>query len=279
MIKLLNGDCRNFMFGNAIKAESVDLTVTSPPYDDLRTYNNSSTWGYAEFYGVASGLWRITKNGGVIVWVVGDATINGSETGTSFEQILTFKKMGFNLHDTMIYQTHKQPGNYNRYQPCFEYMFVLTKGKINTFNPILVPCIHAGKKNNAHEYFITDKHHGKDMVHKSHKYMENIWVISSGIDKMGHSSKYDKHPARFPEQLAKDHIMSWSNPGDTVFDPFMGSGTTGKMALINKRNFIGCEIDKTYFEMSHERIKNAMGLLYKDKIKTNLDKKKRKKQK
>jgi site-specific DNA-methyltransferase (adenine-specific) len=252
------------MFDGTIKPESIDLTITSPPYDNLRSYNNSSTWGYAEFYGVASGLWRVIKPGGVVVWVVNDATVDGSETGTSFEQIITFKKMGFNLHDTMIYQTHKQPGNYNRYQPCFEFMFVLSKGKPNTFNPILVPCIHAGKKNNPHEYFPTDNHIGKLSVHKSHKFKENIWLISSGTDKKGHSEKLKKHPARFPEVLAKDHIISWSNEGDVVFDPFMGSGTTGKMALINKRNFIGCEIDKTYFKMSYERIKNSRGILYKD---------------
>jgi len=276
MIKLFHGDCRKFLF-NEIGADSIDLTITSPPYDEMRSYNNSSTWGWAEFCGVASGLWRVTKPGGVIVWVVGDATVNGSETGTSFEQVLAFKKMGFNLHDTMIYQTHKVPGNYNRYQPCFEYMFVFSKGKPNTFNPILVPCIHAGKSTgNSHTYFITDKHHGKDAVHKTHKFRENIWIITSGLDKKGHSSKYDYHPARFPESLAKDHIISWSNPGDTVLDVFSGSGTTGKMALINKRNFIGCEIDETYFKMSYERIKNSMGLLYQDKIITNIDKKRRK---
>lgn len=268
MIKLLYGDNRNFMFDGTIKKESIDLTVTSPPYDQLRSYNNSSTWRWSEFLGVASGLWGVTKPGGIVVWVIGDATIDGSKTGSSFKQALEFKKIGFNIHDTMIYQTHKPPSNnINRYQNCFEYMFVLSKGKPKTFNPILVPCIHAGKDNSSAKYFNTDgtmkNRNGKKEIN-AERVKDSIWIISSGTDKKGHKSKLGIHPARFPEILAKDHIISWSNEGDTVFDPFMGSCTTGKMALLNNRHFIGCEIDKTYFRMSYERIKNSRGILYKD---------------
>ena len=130
MIQLLHGDCRKFMFDGTIEPESIDLTVTSPPYDNLRTYNNSSTWGWAEFCGVASGLWKVTKPGGVVVWVVGDATINGSETGTSFKQVLAFKEIGFNVHDTMIYEKSgfSNPST-NRYHQTFEYMFIFSKSK------------------------------------------------------------------------------------------------------------------------------------------------------
>jgi DNA modification methylase len=194
---LLHGDCRKYLF-DFVEEDSIDLTVTSPPYDNLRTYNNSSTWGWPEFSAVAAGLWRVTKHGGVVVWV-GDATIKGSETGSIFEQALAFKKMGFNLHDTMIFRKHPPPNNSKRYEQHHEYMFVLSKGDISVFNPIMVP-------------------------------------------------------STFPENLAHDHIISWSNKGDTVFDPFMGSGTTGKMAKQLGRNFIGCEIDEEYFKIAQERI-------------------------
>lgn len=96
------GDCVELM--KEIPDDFIDLTVTSPPYDNLRDYNNEMTWNFEKFKEVAKELFRITKPGGVVVWVVGDATIKGSETGTSFRQALFFKDCGFNLHDTMIYK-------------------------------------------------------------------------------------------------------------------------------------------------------------------------------
>ena len=145
-MKLLEGDCLELM--QTIPNNTVDLTVTSPPYENLRTYNgNISQWTFEKFQGIAKQLYRVTKQGGVVVWVVGDATIKGSETGSSFRQVLYFKEIGFNIHDTMIYETSKPPMNDRRYQQCFEYMFVFTKAKLKTFNPILVPCKNAGKGN------------------------------------------------------------------------------------------------------------------------------------
>ncbi len=262
-IKLYNGDCLELM--KDIPDKSVDLTVTSPPYDNLRTYNgNIEQWSFEKFKAIAKELYRVTKQGGVVVWVVGDATINGSETGTSFRQALYFKEIGFNLHDTMIYAKNAvgAAGSRYCYQQSFEYMFVLTKGKIKTFNPIkdLVPK-NAGKptrytknaKSNT-EGYSTETH--VKIAPKASK-RKNVWYYNVGF-----TSQDDKnsHPAVFPEQLAQDHIISWSNEGDVVLDPFMGSGTTGKMALLNRRNFIGIELDKTYFNIAKERIeKEARG--------------------
>jgi DNA modification methylase len=251
-MKLIHGDCREYLF--TCEPDSIDLTVTSPPYDNLRTYNNSSTWGCAEFSAIAAGLWRVTKPGGVVVWVVGDATIKGSETGTSFKQALYFKEIGFNLHDTMIYAKNNPiPLTHNRYEQQFEYMFVLSKGKPKTFNPLKQPCKTAGMKNN-HK---TEKHYenshsmrkrDSDIIVKKEKYLYNVWFLTTGIgDKV-------KHNAPFPEKLAHDHIISWSNEGDTVFDPLMGSGTTGKMAKFLNRDFIGIEIDAEYFKIAKQRI-------------------------
>ena len=252
MIRLMQGDCLERM--KDIPDGSVDLTVTSPPYDNLRSYNgNNELWGEHVWRDVIAELYRVTSDGGVVVWVVGDSTIKGSETGTSFKQALWSMECGFRLHDTMIYQTDKPPMNHNRYQACFEYMFIWSKGKPVTFNPIKVPCKHAGKPNVSRVYFAADgskKAMSKPGVYNETKVKQSIWYISSGNDKSG-------HPAAFPEVLARDHILSWSNEGDTIFDPFMGGGTTGKMAKLMNRNFIGIELDQGYFDIACKRIEDA----------------------
>jgi DNA modification methylase len=205
----------------------VDLTVTSPPYDNLRTYN-----GYSfDFENIAKELYRVTKEGGIVVWIVGDATVKGSETGTSFKQALFFKECGFKLHDTMIWNKPNSMPNVikTRYRSSFEYMFVFTKGKPKTTNMIQEPCKYAGvsiKRTKGNIEAI-----GKDksnLTTKSEKIKSNVWDFIVAGTNYG-------HPATFPEQLANDHIMSWSNEGDIVYDPFMGSGTTAKMAIVNNR--------------------------------------------
>ena len=228
----------------------VDLTITSPPYDNLRDYK-----GYSfDFESIAGELYRVTKDGGVVVWVVGDATIKGSETGTSFRQALYFMGCGFNLHDTMIYAKNSyMPLTHNRYEQQFEYMFVFSKGKPNTFNPIKISSLTAGTKRNrggskAKEKTYAERLREEKTTVNSEKQKPNIWFYDVG--------KNDKtnHNAPFPEQLAQDHILSWSNEGDLVYDPLVGSGTTVKMAILNKRNYIASEISKEYCEITERRI-------------------------
>jgi site-specific DNA-methyltransferase (adenine-specific) len=235
----------NVAFLKEQETSSVQLTVTSPPYDNLRTYNGFS-WDCEK---LIDQLYWITKPGGVVVWVVADATINGSETGTSFKQALAFMKRGFNLHDTMIYHKSSQPKqNKVRYEQHFEYMFVFSKGPIKLTNPITEPCKHAGKQVKR-----TSRDGGKDVLSESggvvnpEKVRGNVWFYGAKENITG-------HPAIFPEQLAADHITSWSNPGDLVLDPFSGSGTTGKMAVLAGRNFIGCDISQYYVDMAKARI-------------------------
>lgn len=250
MYKLIQGDCLDVM--KTMSDNCIDLTVTSPPYDNLRTYNgNIKQWSFEKFKEIAKELYRVTKNGGVVVWVVSDATINGSETGTSFRQALWFMECGFNLHDTMIYRTSKPPMNDKRYQQCFEYMFVFSKFRPKYVNLIHEKCKNAGKKMNATYYNVDGslkKRSTKNAV-KQTKPLENIWYIVQ--------RQNNGHPATFPEKLANDHIISWSKPGDTILDPFMGSGTTGKMALLNGRNFIGIELDEQYFQIAKDRIEKV----------------------
>ena len=225
----------------------IDLTVTSPPYDNLRSYH-----GYSfDFEEVAKELYRITKPGGVVVWVVNDATINGSETGTSFRQALYFKEIGFNLHDTMIYEKTSQPRQRNRYEQQFEYMFVFAKEQLKTFNPIKEPSKNAGKTVSR----TCRDNNRDDLMRTSNKVAE--LKLKSNIWRYGTKKNNTNHPAIFPEQLANDHIISWSNPGDLVFDPFVGSGTTAKMALLNGRNFVGIDISDEYCQIARKRIKYA----------------------
>lgn len=246
--------CDNVKGLRGLPDSCIDLTVTSPPYDNLRAYNGFS-W---DAEALIAELYRVTKPGGVVVWVVNDATVKGSETGTSFRQALAFMAAGFNLHDTMIYQkANPIPQNHNRYEQCFEFMFVLSKGKPKTFNPIRVETKNAGKVFNWGDRKTTmDKNQcrrdrGTEMIKTGDtKIKNNIFVYSIGGGKSG-------HPAVFPEQLAADHIVSWSNPGDVVLDPFMGSGTTAKMALLNGRHYIGFEISDEYVQQAEQRIAEA----------------------
>jgi site-specific DNA-methyltransferase (adenine-specific) len=250
---LICGDCLEVL--EDFDDEIVDLTLTSPPYDSLRTYEGKCNWSFEVFKQIADQLYRVTKNGGVLVWVVGDQTIKGSESGSSFKQALYFKDIGFNLHDTMIYKKiNPIPLTHKRYEQHFEYMFVFCKCKIKTFNPILEKCKTIGVCNNriqtgrVKESATRNRH--EITVTKEKKYKGNVWEYVTG-SKIGSTGN---HPATFPEQLAHDHIISWSNEGDLILDPMMGSGTTGKMAKQLNRRFIGIDINENYVDIAKKRI-------------------------
>ncbi len=235
----------------------VDLTITSPPYDNMRKYSGNP-FPFEDFKLIAKELYRVTKKGGVVVWVVGDQTIKGDETGTSFKQALYFKEVGFNLFDTMIYL--KTPrgavGSNKTYWQTFEYMFVLSKGMPNTIN-----LIRDRKNKDARNGDNgTKRLHDGSLLKQSRggysKYgrRTNVWEYLIG---RGHSASDNLaygHPAIFPEKLAEDHIVSWSKKGDVVYDPFMGSGTTAKMAVLNNRKYIGSELYKKYYMLSKRRL-------------------------
>jgi len=250
-VKLINGECLEEMA--KLEAGSVDLTVTSPPYDNLRSYNgNNEQWGEHVWRSVIEQLFRVTKEGGVVVWVVGDATIKGSETGTSLKQALHAKDCGFNL-ETMIWEKTGSGclGSTYYYSQNFEFMFIFVKGK-----PL----------------------HGELIKDRENKVKSGKVKVNSGLDKEGKgrtriverkpfgkrnniwrfdTKKNSDHPAPFPEKLAQDHILSWSNGGDTILDPFMGSGTTGVVCKNLNREFIGIELDGAYFNIAKQRISEA----------------------
>lgn len=254
-----NMDCVQYM--ETVNDCTFDLTVTSPPYDNIRDYN-----GYIfDYKKTIEQLFRVTKRGGVVVWIVADQTVDGSETGTSFIQCLFAKECGFNIHDTMIWRKDSCSfPEQTRYYPVFEYMFVWSKGKPKTFNPIEDRenkwgglSVHGtfrekdGKTRNRSETW-------KETICKQYGSRFNVWDIPS------EKNNKTGHPAVFPLALAKDHIKSWSNKDDLVFDPFLGSGTTRIAAHDLYRQFVGCEIDKEYFDKQEERFKRhtAQGRLF-----------------
>jgi DNA modification methylase len=233
----------------------IDLTVTSPPYDNLRDYK-----GYSfPFEDIAKELYRVTKQGGVLVWVVSDQTINGSETGTSFKQALYFKEIGFNLHDTMIYaKNNPVPYYHNRYNPSFEYMFIFSKGKPKTFNPLYEERKTKGySEKRTFRYPDGSLKPANTKTISDKKLKNNIWFYT-----VGGKTNLKAHPATFPEQLAQDHIISWSNENDIVYDCFMGSGTTAKAAISANRKWVGSEISEEYCKIIEKRLQPLMHNLF-----------------
>ena len=244
--KIITGDSAVVL--QSFPPDCIDLTVTSPPYDNLRTYNGFTF----DFETIARELFRVTKAGGVVVWVVGDATVKGSETGTSFRQALFFMQCGFKLHDTMIYlKKDFPPLTHNRYEQQFEYMFVFSKGKPKTFNGLREPSKYAGelrnKRNNKHEISSAIRNRDGYTTIKETKLRTNAWLMAGA-----HTNH--NHPAIFPEALANDHILSWSNENDTVLDCFCGSGTTPKMAKLLNRHYVGIDTSAEYVALANERL-------------------------
>jgi len=244
-------DCVTYM--KDMPAESVDLVVTSPPYDNLRDYK-----GYHfDFKSIALGLFKVVKNGGVVVWVIGDR-INGGRSLTSFRQGLYFQEIGFSMHDVMIYQKKNTPFmRSNAYTNCYEFMFVLSKGKPNTFNPLKEKTVRSGYEmlvHNKKSDGINKKILGKL---KSEKTKTNIWKYAVGLGGTTSDKIAFNHPAVFPEKLAEDHILTWSNKGDLVFDPMCGSGTTCKMAFTHERRYLGLDISEEYIKIAKCRIERV----------------------
>lgn len=267
--KIINDDCISVL--KNFEENCIDFTLTSPPYDNLRNYN-----GYNfDFENIAKQIFRVTKQGGVLVWVTNDATINGSETGTSFNQVLFFKSLGFNIHDTMIFKKRNPiPQIYRkRYSNEFEFMFVFSKGVVKTHNPIMIPCEHAGLVLDNTTY----KNYSKNLQKrtkfanpvKDKKIKGNIWEYVVGKKKEDQEAK--GHPAPFPCQLAEDHILSWTNKNDVVLDPMCGSGTTCKIAKKLGRNFIGIDMSKEYCQIAKHRTSGKIEEEYQYKLISNFE--------
>lgn len=260
------GDCVKVMKELMENNIEIDLTITSPPYDTLRDYN-----GYAfNFKEIAKGLYDITKRGGVVVWVVGDKIENGDRTLTSFKQALYFQEIGFNVHDVMIYKKKNTPFmRSNAYTNCYEFMFVFSKGSPRVFNPL-----KTRTRRNGFERLPANKKPDGTLNRvmaelKETKVRTNIWEYAVGLGGSTRDKIAFKHPAIFPEKLAEDHILSWSNEGDIVLDPMCGSGTTCKMAKLHNRSYIGIDISEEYCEIARERLRITVGI--RDYITPNID--------
>ena len=246
--RLIVGNCVEVM--RSWKNDFVQLTVTSPPYDGLRNYQ-----GYEfPFERIADELYRVTAKGGVVVWIVGDR-INNGRSLTSFRQALYFQEIGFSAHDVMIYQKKNTPFmRSNAYTNAYEMMFVLSKGKPATFNALMEPTQRQGYEMLPHNKLPDGINKKRKAELKKEKTRTNVWSYAVGLGGTTSDKIAFQHPAVFPEKLAEDHILSWSNPGDLVLDPMCGSGTTGKMALLHDRQFIGIDMSPEYIEIARQRL-------------------------
>ncbi len=259
MLTILTGDCREVL--KTLADASVQMICTSPPYDDLRSYSGHCDW---DFEGTALELYRVVCDGGIVCWNVGDSVVDGSETLTSFRQAIFFKDVvGFRVHDTMIYEkSNGSKPDPTRYNPCMEYIFVLSKGKPRCFNPIKdKPNVTFGKP--CFGKHTMREHDGSMSVRKERKVAaefgtrSNVWKgLTRGQEDAGLALD---HPAMMPKWLARDLILSWSNAGDTVLDPFFGSGTSGKAALELGRKCIGIEINPQYVALARQRTETTVG--------------------
>ena len=260
MNKIILGNCVKVM--DQLEDESVDAFITSPPYDQLRNYN-----GYSfPFEDIARKMYQKLAQGGVIVWVVGDAVLKGSESGSSFRQAIFFQELGLNIHDTMIYEKNgssfpaRRTGN--RYSQVFEYMFVFSKGKPKTANLI---CDKPNKWSGFTSFGTsTNRNAAGELVKAKNRKptpnfspRHNVWKYNTGKKYTTNDDFAFKHPAMFPESLAEDHVMTWTNEGELIVDPFVGAGTTTKMAAINGRRWLGIDISEEYVDIANERMKIA----------------------
>lgn len=253
--EIININCIDYM--RQQPDESIDFVLTSPPYDTMRLYKRQVTWNFSVFKRVAKQLARCIKQGSTIVCVVGDETIDHNETGTSFRQALYFKECGLNLYDTMIFEkTNPMPGyRPSLYRQCFEYIFVFCKGEMRVFNPLMVkttttaPTIYRKENKWSMENGKTTSGAVKRATPEM-RYHNNIFRYGVGGVRV-------EHPATFPIQLAKDMIFTYTEEGQTVYDPFAGSGTTNLAAYELGRGCIGTEIVEDYAAMAQHRLKQA----------------------
>ena len=261
--KIIEGDSQSLL--KKLPGNCIDLIVTSPPYDDLRDYEKKVIWDFNKFKLIAKELYRVMKDGGTIVWVVGDKTKNGNKSLTSFKQSIYFQEIGFNIYDVIVYdKAGSGPPHPNRYFNTFEYMFIISKGKPKTINLLKDKKNKWGGTETYSE--VTRREKDGTLTSKGKKTINeygirtNIWRYVNGKNFSTKDKIAYKHPAIFPEKLAADHIKSWSNEGDIVLDIFGGSGTTIKMAATLNRKWIYIDKVTDYCEIARyrmEELKNA----------------------
>ena len=246
------GDCLEILptLGN------VDAVVTSPPYDNLRKYGGHAP---VDTFAAITEISNCLSRGGVCMWNVKDETRDGSETGTSFRQALHAMDSGLNLHDTMIYVRRGVTfPDANRYLPAFEYMFIFSNGSPRHFNGIkdrrnrYAGTVIHGTDRQSDGSLAARKCSSSEVPEYGLRY--NWWELHNA---QAGNGEFGGHPAPMPYPMAHGHIQTWTDNGETILDPFMGSGTTGVACAKLGRKFIGIEIEPKYFDIACKRIEEA----------------------
>jgi site-specific DNA-methyltransferase (adenine-specific) len=243
-------DCRDVL----PTLSGINGAITSPPYENLRAYGSAPP---CDTFAVIREIAAVLGMGGVCMWNVADQVVNGGESGTSFKQALHAMDCGLRLHDTMIYckEGVTFPDS-NRYHPAFEYMFVFSKGVPRHFNGIA----DWRNKWGGSPMHGTDRQPSGDVTPingigrpvLSYGLRRNWWPLANA-----YTGETKGHPAPMPYEMAAGHVLTWTAPGDTVLDPFMGSGTTGIACARLGRRFVGIEIEPRYFDLACRRIERA----------------------
>ena len=234
---------------------SIDMVVTSPPYDGLRDYNGFSL----DLHKIGKEIYRVLKDGGIAVMVIQDATKDFAKSLTSFRTIVDWcDNVGFRLFETVIYHKNGTEGAWwkQRFRVDHEYMPIFMKGKKPQYfnkEPLKIPSKHGGKVMSGSGNRRTDGTLSETVRRpiNTMKCRGTVWDYLMAGDK---NPLKRKHPAVFPDKIPYDCIQCFCPEGGLVLDPFIGCGSTAVMAKVLGRNYIGIDISREYCDLAEERI-------------------------
>lgn len=249
------GDCVKLM--KLLPDSTIDLVVTSPPYDKIRDYNGSI---HFDLHKTGQEIFRVLKSGGIAVMVIQDQTKNFGKSLTSFKTIIDWcDNIGFKLFETIIYRKNGSEGVWwtKRFRVDHEYMPIFLKGKKPQYfnkEPLKIPSKHGGKVMTGSGSRKTNGETQKTVTRAINfkKCRGTIWNYLMAGDK---NPLKRKHPAVFPDKIPYDFIQCFCPEEGIVLDPFAGSGSTLVMAKKLRRSFIGFDIVPEYCELARERLK------------------------
>lgn len=240
---------------STLASDSVDLVLFSPPYDGVRDYRGNWT---LDLPALGSELLRVVKDGGFAVMVIADGTKNQRKSMTTFRTAVAWEDAGWSLFESVIYSRDGRPGAWwaTRFRVDHEHILMFYKGKrprpVTHHDGLRVPSKHAGKKWTGTQRLTDGTLVKTSATVAADKCRGTIWHYATSNSE-GNRTKA-KHPATFPDALARDVILALSAPGDVVYDPMMGSGTSVVIAAQEGRRWLGNDFFAEYVEIAQQRL-------------------------